>query len=320
MPDCASWAIKENSMNINLIQIAQRTLLTGASVAMLSLSSGCANNGAEDPQTLGDDAADPDADLEAANEDLRANFDVGTSLEVTASKLNLRDAPKGAVLKLLPRGTELSVVKRGGADGWVKVEANGSQGFVSTDFVTRATGGDSGMTPGADPAPAPLASGGTCDPSRAQGAVNRFQKGLHDAIAFAEGTKDRNKDGYNVGFAYKIFSSCRSHPNINTCSGICSTAAGRYQFLKKTWSPTASAIGASTFEPENQEKGAQHLVTSVRRVNMPSGRALSSSEFSNAMSKLSYEWASLPPGRYGQPKKSVSTMRTQYCAAVPGGC
>jgi hypothetical protein len=36
------------------------------------------------------------------------------------------------------------------------------------------------------------------------------------------------------------------------------------------------------------------------------------------MSKLSYEWASLPPGRYGQPKKPLSEMRRVYCAAA--GC
>lgn len=161
----------------------------------------------------------------------------------------------------------------------------------------------------------------SCAPARAAGAVNRYQKALHDSIAFAEGTEGRGgKDGYNVGFAYKLFSSCARHPNVNTCSGsLCSTAAGRYQFLKRTWDATAKAIGASSFEPNNQEKGAQYLVTKVRKVTIPSTRPLTATEFSNAMKKLSYEWASLPPGRYGQPNKTEAAMRTDYCKNL-GGC
>ena len=66
-------------------------------------------------------------------------------------------------------------------------------------------------------------------------------------------------------------------------------------------------------EPENQERGAAYLISTTRRVNVPQDRAMTAAEFSNAMSKLSYEWASLPPGRYGQPSKSSSQMRTFYC-------
>ncbi len=45
---------------------------------------------------------------------------------------------------------------------------------------------------------------------------------------------------------------------------------------------------------------------------------MTASEFSNAMSRLSYEWASLPPGRYGQPVKTQSQMRNDYCSNA--GC
>jgi muramidase (phage lysozyme) len=160
----------------------------------------------------------------------------------------------------------------------------------------------------------------TCAPNRGATAVNEFQKALHDSIAFAEGTKGRGKDGYDIGFAYKKFSSCAVHPNVKTCSGsLCSTASGRYQFLKKTWDPTATAIKAKTFEPENQEKGAEYLVKKVRKVTVPADRALSATEFSNAMKKLSYEWASLPPGRYGQPNRTEAALRQDYCANV-GEC
>lgn len=159
----------------------------------------------------------------------------------------------------------------------------------------------------------------SCSATRASGAVNRFEKGLHDSIAYAEGTEGRGQDGYNVGFAYKYFSSCAAHPNKKTCSGkYCSTAAGRYQFLKATWDATAKSIGATSFGPDAQEKGTQHLITKVRKVSVPSSRALTATEFSNAMKKLSYEWASLPPGRYGQPNRTAAAMRADYCKNV--GC
>jgi len=56
----------------------------------------------------------------------------------------------------------------------------------------------------------------------------------------------------------------------------------------------------------------------VRKVTVPQTRAMTATEFSNAMSKLSYEWASLPPGRYGQPTKTLSQMRSMYCGLT--GC
>ena len=140
-----------------------------------------------------------------------------------------------------------------------------------------------------------------------------------DSIAFAEGTEGRSQDGYNVGFAYKLFASCSRHPAVTTCSGgLCSTAAGRYQFLKRTWDSTARATGARSFAPDEQEKGAQYLIGKVRKVTVPSTRALTATEFSNAMKKLSYEWASLPFSPYGQPTVSLSRTRAKYCTFA--GC
>lgn len=157
-------------------------------------------------------------------------------------------------------------------------------------------------------------SSASCAASKAAGAVPSKHAGLLDAIAYAEGTEGRGEDGYNVMFTHRQFSSCASHPNQTICSGrLCSTAAGRYQFLYKTW----RGLGYSTFNPGNQERGAMKLI-SRRGVTVPTSRAMSATEFANAMNRISYEWASLPPGRYGQPSKSMSTMYTQYCNRV--GC
>jgi muramidase (phage lysozyme) len=160
----------------------------------------------------------------------------------------------------------------------------------------------------------------SCSADAARGAVSVHQKALHDAIAYAEGTRDRGEnDGYDVGFAYRKIESCARHPAKVTCSGrYCSTAAGRYQFLKRTWDSAARATGADAFRADDQERAAEYLVKTVRKVTVPD-RGMTATEFSNALKKLSYEWASLPPGRYGQPIRTEAQVRDAYCESL-GSC
>jgi muramidase (phage lysozyme) len=154
----------------------------------------------------------------------------------------------------------------------------------------------------------------SCSPGRAAGVVSGKQAALLDTIAFAEGTEARGEDGYNVEFTYKYFTDCSHHPNRTNCSGkLCSTAAGRYQFLRDTW----ARLGYASFTPGNQARGGLKLIRQ-RGSEVPADRALTATEFSNLMSRASYEWASLPPGRYGQPSYSMSRMRTEYCRRA--GC
>jgi muramidase (phage lysozyme) len=152
----------------------------------------------------------------------------------------------------------------------------------------------------------------SCSPGGASGgAVPAKHKAILDTIAFTEGTAGTcGADGYNTGFAYHCFSSCASHPNIVWSSGgYRSSAAGRYQFLNTTW----AGLGLGSFSPQNQDIGGIKLVTR-RGVTLPTDRALTATEFSNAMKKLSYEWASLPGSPYGQPTKSLATTRAKYCS------
>lgn len=151
----------------------------------------------------------------------------------------------------------------------------------------------------------------TCAPALAKGAVAKNPRALLETIAFAEGTAGScGQDGYNTGFAYNCFRSCAEHPDkVWRSSGYASSAAGRYQFLSATW----RGLGYASFSPGNQDRGAIALV--VRRgVSLPDRRALTATEFSNAMKKISYEWASLPYSPYGQPRKSLSAVRAKYCS------
>ena len=238
----------------------------------------------------------------------------GEKLRVTASSLNFRSSgsTSATIIGSLPTGAQVTAASTSGGDGWVNVTSSaGTTGYVFGRYVVRADA--TGVTP-----TTPV-SGGTCAPSRGAGVITSYQKALHDSIAYAEGTRNHSQDGYNVLFSFQLTNSCQNHPNRCLSFGSsCSTAAGRYQFLTSTWRSVAGARNLGTFEPENQERGAAYLISTTRRVSVPQTRAMSAAEFSNAMSKLSYEWASLPPGRYGQPTKTAAQMRSTYCSIA--GC
>jgi muramidase (phage lysozyme) len=155
----------------------------------------------------------------------------------------------------------------------------------------------------------------TCAPSLADGAVPPSQRAMLDTIAYTEGTVGScGQDGYNTGFAFHCFRSCDQHPNtVWKAGGYSSSAAGRYQFLSATW----RGLGLGSLSPQHQDLGAVKLIAR-RGVDLPTKRALTATEFANAMKKMSYEWASLPYSPYGQPRKSLAQARARYCEKA--GC
>lgn len=160
-----------------------------------------------------------------------------------------------------------------------------------------------------------IRAGGLCAPSLADGAVPEKHKALLDTIAFTEGTRGKGDDGYNVLDAHRYWmTTCDRHPNFLQRAKN-STAAGRYQFLHRTW----AGLGYANFGAANQDKAGMRLVTNVRRVTVPTDAAMTDTQFRNALDRLSYEWASLPPFRYsGQGQASYSTVRREYCRLA--GC
>ncbi len=268
---------------------------------------GCTSESADDPSSAEADLASGDASFTAKVETALKTSTADSSTLPAASVCRV---PAGTTLAV--RG--LSTLGRHSTGRLVTARtscganfAAGSQVYFFADHFS-ANGG-AGATP---PSPAP--TGGSCDPSRARGVVAAPQKALLDTIAYAEGTRGRGQDGYNVIFTYQYFTSCTVHPRRLACSGsLCSDAAGRYQFLSTTW----AGLGLASFTPDNQERGALKLIAQ-RGASVPSTRVLSATEFANVMDRISFEWASLPPGRYGQPNYSVSALRAEYCRL--GGC
>lgn len=78
-----------------------------------------------------------------------------------------------------------------------------------------------------------------------------------DLVAWAEGT-DSN---YNMIYTGAKFGDYSRHPARIMCSaGICSDAAGRYQFLSTTWGPLADRLKLPDFSPASQDKAAIQLL------------------------------------------------------------
>jgi muramidase (phage lysozyme) len=156
----------------------------------------------------------------------------------------------------------------------------------------------------------------TCSPSLANGAVTKYEKDLLNLIATTEGTYHHDaNDGYDVTYDYHILSSCLHDTDVDICAGgYCSTAQGRYQFLYTTYQD----LHLPNFEPNNQDKGAIMLVhgSGTAGADLPANSALSYAEFVDVMDDISYVWASLPPGRYGQPSVSMGEAWSIYSGFV----
>jgi len=136
-------------------------------------------------------------------------------------------------------------------------------------------------------------------------ALSKSACALLGAIAFAEGTHAH----YNFTFAYHVFNSFRDHPRIRVCAGgYCSTAAGRYQILSKTWNAIRS--GLPDFGPDSQDQAALRLIR-ARGVSNIDGID-TYAEFQTAIYKVNREWASLPGSPYGQPRKSMTQLWTEF--------
>ncbi|MEA5603715.1 glycoside hydrolase family protein [Nostoc sp. UHCC 0252] len=127
-----------------------------------------------------------------------------------------------------------------------------------------------------------------------------------DTIAFAEGAK------YNMIFGGSTFSSYAKHPNkVIKLSGYASSASGRYQFLNTTWAGLQSSLGLPDFSPISQDKGAVELIRQKGAVS-----DVEQGNFESSITKVNTVWASLPGSPYGQPIKSMSSLKTYYLSRI----
>jgi muramidase (phage lysozyme) len=138
-------------------------------------------------------------------------------------------------------------------------------------------------------------------------------RAMLDAIAACEGTAGR--DGYRTQFGDGLFDSFADHPKQvieRTLNGkpIASSAAGRYQFLARTWAALVVRYGFPSFAPEWQDAGAVALIDGRGALeDVRAGR------LDAAVAKLNREWASLPGAPYGQPTRHPTFVRDIFVRA-----
>src|SRR3989344_2613257 len=126
------------------------------------------------------------------------------------------------------------------------------------------------------------------------------QKALLDTIAWAEGTREK----YNIMFGGQPFTTYAGHP-VETgemplkgfpWSGGTSTAAGRYQFLYRTYNTLKEkGLFQTGFNAGEQDKAGLYLVETTRHLSSEQlVAAINSNNLVPVWDKLAPEWASLP--------------------------
>jgi lysozyme len=142
-------------------------------------------------------------------------------------------------------------------------------------------------------------------PAVAQANVRAFL----DVIAWAEGAD------YNTLFGGGTFASYADHPRqyVSAWLGgreITSSAAGRYQFLARTWDTLKARLGLVDFSPASQDAAAVELIREKGAL-----RDVQAGRFDLAVSKVRAVWASLPGAGYSQPEKSLTSLQAVYARA-----
>jgi len=139
------------------------------------------------------------------------------------------------------------------------------------------------------------------------------ERAFLDMLAVSEGTSGHGDNGYNVLVGGDLFHDYSKHPNVLVTlnrAGLKSTAAGRYQFLKRTWDSLAAKLHLTDFSPAAQDVAALELIAERGAADdVRSGR------FAEAVAKCAPIWASLPGAGYGQRENSLQVLLAAYIRA-----
>lgn len=108
------------------------------------------------------------------------------------------------------------------------------------------------------------------------------------------------------------FNSFSTHPLIKQCASIngkktCSTAAGAYQMLDKSWWDLQPKLNLPDFSPASQDRMA---IEYIRRNGAISD--IESGHFAKAACKVGKIWASFPCNSYNQNPKNISELSRYY--------
>ncbi|KJS00902.1 MAG: hypothetical protein VR65_10890 [Desulfobulbaceae bacterium BRH_c16a] len=156
--------------------------------------------------------------------------------------------------------------------------------------------------------------------------MTRNEQAFLDMLAWSELGRqliDESDNGYNVLVGslpgrVKLFHDYSDHPRqlIRINDKLSSTAAGRYQILKRTFDHYRKVLRLSDFSPASQDAIALRLIKERGAAeDVKAGRII------EAIQKIRKIWASLPGAGYGQREHPINNLIATFTAAggQPGG-
>ncbi len=135
-----------------------------------------------------------------------------------------------------------------------------------------------------------------------------------DMISAAEGT---TKYGYYTLAGDSKLLSLAAHPNKvvylrrKNKPTIPTTAAGRYQFLFRTWKDVATKLQLPDFGAHSQDIAALELIARRGGLNQ-----VLRGDLKGAINAVRKEWASFPGAGYGQGERSLAYMQSKFSQAL----
>ncbi|WP_416058421.1 lysozyme [Stenotrophomonas maltophilia] len=135
-----------------------------------------------------------------------------------------------------------------------------------------------------------------------------------DMLAWSEGTdngKQPTKDrGYDVIVGGQLFRGYADHPRVLVDLPklkIQSTAAGRYQLLRKYYDAYRKTLGLNDFSPLSQDKIALQQIRERRALPL-----IQAGKITEAIKAVSNIWASMPGAGYGQHEQKLADLLAVY--------
>jgi lysozyme len=148
-----------------------------------------------------------------------------------------------------------------------------------------------------------------------------------DMIAKSEGT-DRAADPYRACYGYKhTIQNMSEHPAITgewsgeplsaamckaagMSAGCVSTAAGKYQIIKKTWVGLRDKLGLEDFSAASQDDAAIDLLRGCGAL-----AKIQKGDIAGAIDNAKKIWASFPAAGYSQGERTVAWLQGAFIQA-----
>jgi muramidase (phage lysozyme) len=141
-----------------------------------------------------------------------------------------------------------------------------------------------------------------------------------DMLAWSEGTDNgkqpTNDHGYDVVVGGQLFKSYADHPRVLVDLPklkIQSSAAGRYQLLRRYYDAYRKTLGLKDFTPLSQDLIALQQIRERRALPL-----IQAGKIAEAITAVRNIWASLPGAGYGQHEHKMNDLMAIYLKA--GGC